>query len=83
MTYLINHLVIIGMVKKQPGQQDRRVIRIFLAEDGKATLITSECVLKCKLRKRLASLKEAELEELSGILARFKDLGSRLEDKKH
>jgi DNA-binding MarR family transcriptional regulator len=83
MTHLINHLVASGMVERQPGQHDRRVINIFLTEEGKTTLTRSESVLKGNLRKRLASLTENELEELSGILARFKDLGSRLEDKKH
>ncbi len=81
MTRLINHLFATGLVERQPNWNDRRVKLVSLTHQGMNTLDKSESALKRTLRQRLASFNRAELEELAFILARLKDLGSRLEKR--
>lgn len=81
MTRLINNLVKSGMTERQPNLQDRRVVKIVLTPNGKTTLTQCEEILKNNIRKRLSYLTEKELEELSQVLTKLRDLGSRLEKR--
>lgn len=83
MTRLINYLVNTGIAEKQSDPQDRRVSQMILTEKGKATLSQCEEQLKNNVRRRLSHLTDNELEELSAILAKLRELGSRLEKKKN
>jgi DNA-binding MarR family transcriptional regulator len=82
MTRLINNLVKSGMAQRQPDLQDRRVVKIVLTPKGRTTLAQCEEILKNNIKKRLSYLTEKELEELSLVLAKLRDLGSRLEERK-
>jgi DNA-binding MarR family transcriptional regulator len=82
MTRLINNLAKSGMAEKQPDLQDRRVVKIVLTPKGKTTLAQCEEILKNNIRKRLSYLTEKELEELSLMLAKLRDIGARLEGRK-
>ena len=81
MTRLISQIVDMGIADKMTDPQDRRVTKIVLTEKGKSTLAQCENFLKSNVRKHLSHLTPNELEELSAILARLRDLGSRLEKK--
>ncbi len=81
MTHLINHLVSSGIAERQPDPEDKRVINIMLTDNGRATLNQCENVLKNNARKQLSVISEKELEELSQILTKLRDLGTRLENR--
>ena len=74
MTYLINNLVKSGLVEKRPDPKDKRVTNVALTPAGKATFRQFVEFLKGQLRKNLSYLTEKELEELSQLLTKLKEL---------
>jgi len=79
MTHLINNLVNHGMVAKQVSSEDRRVVNISLTSAGETTIRRLDEILKMNVRKNLSYLSDAELEELSVVLAKLRELGTKLE----
>ena len=79
MTRLIDQLISSGIVERQTGAHDRRVVNITLTENGR--VVSKECreLLRTKIRNRLSCLNKRELDELSLSLARLREIGSRLE----
>ena len=77
MTHLIDKLIEMGMVERQPNQDDRRVINIALTDKGKTVVEECETLIKNKGRARLAYLSDKELEELSSILKKLVEIESR------
>ena len=79
MTHLIDKLIEMGMVERQPNQDDRRVINIALTRKGKTVVEECETLIKNKGRARLAHLSTKELEALSIILKKLVEIESRQE----
>jgi DNA-binding MarR family transcriptional regulator len=69
------------MAERQSDLRDRRVVKIVLTPNGRTTLGQCEEILKNNFRKRLSYLTEKELEELSLVLVKLRDLGSRLKNR--
>jgi DNA-binding MarR family transcriptional regulator len=82
MTHLIDKLIILGMVQRQPDQDDRRVINIALTSKGRAAIGECENLIKNRSKSRLSYLSAKELEDLSVMLKRLVGIESRLEQDK-
>lgn len=79
MTHLIDRLINVGMVERQPSQEDRRVINIALTVKGQSVVKECEMLIIDKGRARLAYLSAKELEDLEIILKKLVGIESRLE----
>ncbi len=78
MTRLIDELIDLGMVERQPDETDRRKINISLTPKGKATVERFRETIKGAIKARLASLPEKDLIELSTALKTVLDVGSKV-----
>jgi DNA-binding MarR family transcriptional regulator len=78
MTHVVNRMVNSGVVERRPSRDDRRVINVGLTASGIITAKQIEEFLKHNVRKNLSYLTENELEELSLLLHKLRELGSRL-----
>ena len=76
MTHLIDKLIEMDMVERQPNLGDRRVINIALTVKGRIMVEECETLIKNKGRSRLAHLNTKELEELSVILKKLVEIES-------
>ena len=79
MTYLIDRLVEMGLVERQPDTKDRRVVNVSLTAEGEHTLAGCEGVLRENAHQRMSSLTEADLKQLSESLKRVREIVSRVE----
>jgi MarR family transcriptional regulator, organic hydroperoxide resistance regulator len=68
MTYLIDKLVELKIVKREWGEDDRRTINITLTDKGQKILEEQESLFINAIRENMASLSDAELETLSNSL---------------
>ena len=78
MTHVISRMVNIGVIEKQPCPNDKRIINIGLTASGILTARQIDEFLKHNVRKNLSYLTSKELEELSFLLVKLRELGSRL-----
>lgn len=78
MTRLIDELIDLGMVDRQPDETDRRKINISLTPKGKATVERFRETIKGVIKTRLASLPEKDLIELSTALKTVLDVGTKV-----
>ncbi len=79
MTHLIDHLVSLGIVDRQPDTKDRRVINISLTDHGQTMLKECKDLVSQNIRNKLSCLTPAELANLSAALETLRDIGTRLE----
>ena len=79
MTHLIDKLVALDMVERQPDARDRRIINIALTGKGKTLLKKHRRVIEGTIKKSLTSLTDEELEELSTSLRKLRQILSKLE----
>ena len=79
MTHLIDRLVALDMVERQPDIRDRRIINIALTSQGKTLLKKHRRMIEGAIKKSLASLTDGELEELSTSLRKLRQILSKLE----
>lgn len=77
MTHLIDHLVKMGIVERQPDDEDRRVINIVLTDTGKEVLNHCKKLVRENMRKKLSALTEDELEKLATSLEKLREIGAR------
>jgi MarR family transcriptional regulator, organic hydroperoxide resistance regulator len=68
MTYLVDKLVELNMVKREWGENDRRTINITLTDKGIRLLEEQDTMFTSAIRDNMASLSDAELETLSNSL---------------
>lgn len=78
MTRLIDHLVRLNIVARQPDARDRRVINISLTANGRAALEEYRQVMKQSIKEKLSYLAPSDLAELSVLLAKLKEIGAKL-----
>lgn len=79
MTQLIEKLVDLGIVVRQPDNNDRRVINIALTAQGKSLLEEQKYVIEGAVREILSFLSDKELEELSDSLRKLWIILGKLE----
>jgi DNA-binding MarR family transcriptional regulator len=79
MTRLVDQLVSLGIVVRQPDARDRRVINISLTDHGRAVLRECREMVKQNIREKISCLTSAELVALSDALVKLKDIGAKLE----
>ena len=79
MTHLIDKLVALDMVERQPDVRDRRIINIALTSRGKTLLKKHRRMIEGAIRKSLTPLTDEELEELSTSLRKLRQILSKLE----
>jgi DNA-binding MarR family transcriptional regulator len=79
MTRLVDQLVSLGIVVRQPDARDRRVTNISLTDHGRAVLRERRELVKKNIRKKISCLTSAELATLSDALVKLKKIGAKLE----
>lgn len=79
MTHLIDRLVELGLAKRQPGTEDRRMINITLTTKGGTLIKEHEDQLRKATMEALSLLTVSELEELSASLRTLREILSKLE----
>jgi DNA-binding MarR family transcriptional regulator len=79
MTHLIDRLVFLDMVERQPDVSDRRIINITLTSKGRTLLKKHRRMIEGAIKKSLASLTDKELAELSTSLRKLRRILSKLE----
>ena len=79
MTYLLDKLVDLQMVKRDADNADRRTLNIDLTDKGKSLLEEHETSLINAAREILSSLNDKDLETLSNSLRNLRDTLFRLQ----
>lgn len=79
MTHLVDRLISLGLVARQPDEHDRRVINIALTSRGERTLKTLKKSAGEGLGKRLSVLDTEELKELAACLDGLVRIATKLE----
>ncbi len=79
MTYLIDRLVELGLVERQPDTRDRRVVKVALTGNGNITLKECESIFGESARERLSSLVDEDLRQLAASLKRVREVISKVE----
>lgn len=77
MTHLIDKLVDVGMVERQTGKDDRRMINIVLTGKGKTILEEQGSYIKSAFKETLACLTAEELKDISASLSKLREVFSK------
>jgi len=78
MTHLVDKLVDLGLVRREMGKVDRRVINIMLTNKARAILVEHEGRVKDAIQETLAGLTGEELEDLLSSLKKLRDIVAKL-----
>lgn len=78
MTHLIDKLVDLGIVERQIGTEDRRIINIMLTNKGKRIIKEHDSDIMNATREMLACLTDEELQDLSVSLRKLREIFSKL-----
>jgi MarR family 2-MHQ and catechol resistance regulon transcriptional repressor len=78
MTHLIDKLVKLDYVKREPSSSDRRAINISISPKGKAGLKRKKDMFFTAIKEDISTLSTEDLKELSTSLRRLKDILSKL-----
>ncbi len=78
MTHLIDTLVEMDFVKRQPGSEDRRTLNITLKSKGKTFFAEQEHQIRKATKEALSSLSKEALSDLSISLRRLQEIFSQL-----
>lgn len=78
MTHLIDKLVEMDFVKRQPGSEDRRTLNITLKSKGKTFFAGQERHIRSATKEALSSLSEETLRDLSISLKTLREIFQRL-----
>lgn len=79
MTHLIDKLVTLEIVERQPDARDRRIINIALTSNGKALLTKHRRMIKGNIKTSLTPLTDEELVEASTSLRTLRRILLKLE----
>ncbi len=80
MTHFLDKLTSLGIVERLPDARDRRIINVVLTNKGKTVLGGCKELIRDNIRKKLAYLKDDELEELSVSLRKLRGILLKLEE---
>jgi DNA-binding MarR family transcriptional regulator len=79
MTHLIDKLISLGLVERHYDLEDRRKIKINLTDKGRMTLKKIDGLLKNRIKTRMSSLQESELDKLADSLRTIADIFMRVQ----
>lgn len=79
MTYLIDRLVELGLVKRELGSEDRRTFDLTLTEKGHRLLEEQDNLVIHAVLENMSSLSDEELETLSSSLHKLRDILIKLQ----
>jgi len=79
MTRLIDRLIDLEIVERQPDLNDRRVINVKLTDKGINILEQCRELIRDNVRSKLSCLEDEDLEELLVALKKLKNIGLKLE----
>jgi MarR family 2-MHQ and catechol resistance regulon transcriptional repressor len=79
MTQLIEKLVDLGIVERQPDTNDRRITNISLTQQGISLLEEHKHIVEEAIREIMSFLSDDELSELSGSLRKLWSILGKLE----
>lgn len=74
LTPIIAKLMETGLVTKQEDENDRRVVRIEITEQGRSIHQTLFKQIKINFTEKLSDIPEEELDELRQLLARMREI---------
>jgi DNA-binding MarR family transcriptional regulator len=78
MTRLVDSLIDLAIVERQPDIEDRRVIKVVLTDKGYRILEQCRRLIRKNVRKKLSCLKDEDIEELLVSLIKIKDIGAKI-----
>jgi len=78
MTHLLDKLVAMDIIERQPAAEDRRAINLVLTDNGRNIQRDMKSRVRENIKERLKGLSDSELEEMSGALEILKKIGSQL-----
>ena len=81
MTSLIDRLVKDGNVKRSRSEEDRRIVKVEITEDGKSFLIEGRKAVERNIKENILSLTETEIEVLNDSLENIKRLLLKMDNK--
>lgn len=73
---LLNKLVQKGLIRKVRGEDDQRIVRVQLTENGRRLLDLGQGALESGMAK-LASLSDEQFRQLSGLLSELRQQSQR------
>ena len=79
MTHSIDRLIDQGLVERQPDTEDRRRINIRLTGKGRDTLQRLDEILQDRMKERLSTLSDEELEGLARAFEYIAETFSKLQ----
>ena len=79
MTRLIDHLVELGFVEREPDATDRRTLNIGLADAGRCFIHEHEDTIVNAVRENMSSLEPCDLKNLCTALRNVRDALFKLE----
>ncbi len=79
MTRLIDHLVALELVQREPDAADRRTLNVGLTAAGRRFIRAHEETIVNAVRENMSSLRPGELESLCAALRNVRDTLARLE----
>ena len=79
MTHLIDKLISLGLAERHYDLEDRRKITISLTDKGKMMIEKLDGLLKNRIKTRLSSLQEGELDKLADSLRTMADILVRVQ----
>ena len=71
------------LVKRIPDENDRRIIRIAITEEGKNFIKAKKCEMKEALKLNLVSLKDEDLTQLNALLQQTNRLILKIGERQH
>jgi DNA-binding MarR family transcriptional regulator len=78
MTHLVDHLVKMDVIERQPDSKDRRVINLALTEKGKVMRDSFRQKIEENIKEALAGLTPEELASMADALDTLRNIGSKL-----
>jgi DNA-binding MarR family transcriptional regulator len=78
MTHIVDQLVDMGIVERQPSTTDRRVINLVVTEHGRSMGHEMKQKVMANIQNKLAVLSPEELEEMAAALDTLRRISSRL-----
>ena len=78
MTRLIDRLIEQDLVKRQPGESDRRTVMLTLTDKGKMNLKENYALLKKALKDTLSALSDEDVMDILNSFQKLRNVFSKL-----
>ncbi|MDD5313015.1 MAG: MarR family transcriptional regulator [Dehalococcoidia bacterium] len=81
-TSLVDRLIELGYAERRPDASDRRVINIAVTEKGRRFIANRKRQARNSIKRYLAVLQPAEIEDLAVALESFRKIISKIDNGK-